>query len=61
MEKPYLLHRARCVHEAHTTRQQYPTLALPAYLAGREATAGLPQVKLTTELSMNGVGEEGPV
>lgn len=45
MERAYVLHKARALHDDTTTRQQAPEAPLPAYLQGRVAsTSLLPQV-----------------
>jgi hypothetical protein len=59
LERGYLIHRARALHNAYTTHQEAPTRPVPGYLKARaEAGLALPREEMT-EGQQNGAGWAG--
>ena len=60
LERRYLLYRARCLHDAHTTHQHTPTAPVPALLKGRVAAGhALPSVETAPQQSQAGASGQG--
>lgn len=60
LERRYLLHRARCLHNAYAMHGDTPTVPVPAYLHGRVAAGqALPSVDVVGQQAQLQAGASG--
>jgi hypothetical protein len=56
IERPYMLHRARCMHDDHVAREQFPLAPVSVYLRERAAAGmALPEVEVVAQQAVGPV------
>ena len=59
IERPYMLHRARCVHDDHVAREQFPLAPVPVHVRERAAAGmALPEVEVVAQQQEEGKEDE---